>query len=561
VTQIGKYQIVEQVGEGAMGVVYKALDPVLNRTVAVKVMSEGLAQDPGLRERFLREAQSAGSLQHPNLVTIYDFGETDGHLFIAMEYIEGIDLEKLMDQNAPMPLPVKLDLIIDVLNGLSYAHRRGIIHRDIKPANIRIDQEGRGRIMDFGVARMETSNLTGTGTMMGTPNYMAPEQISGGPLTPAADLWSVGAMLYEMLTNKKPFAADTLHRVLFKIVSDAPPDLLAAAPGLPAALDEIVKKSLMKDPAQRYRTASEMANAVAAVRAKMGAARSSRTVSPRSSIEKELEDKRVATARSANRGFVLIGGGIAAALGLAMVGYIAFRPDPPAVTPTLTVAPPPVSPATAPAPAVTPPPPPVASSDANVATKTPASPLPPTRQTKAPATKTAPLTADTRPIRVDTPRVAVNAPPQTAPATQGNTTSAAPLTPVAPPPVAVSTPVPVATSPAPLPVPENPRPAISSIIEAYERAIGTRQVAEVKRVYVGMTPQQQSSWEGFFSSIRSITANLAITSLEVNGATAVARLTGAYEYVTRAGRSERQPASFQATFQREGDRWTLQSVR
>src|SRR5687767_1328398 len=150
-----------------MGVVYKAMDPVLNRTVAVKVMSEGLAQDKLLRERFLREAQAAGSLQHPNLVTIYDFGETDGHLFIAMEFIEGADLEELLGQQSPMPIATKLDLMIDVLNGLSFAHRRGVIHRDIKPANIRVDQEGRARIMDFGVARLSTSNLTGTGTMMG----------------------------------------------------------------------------------------------------------------------------------------------------------------------------------------------------------------------------------------------------------------------------------------------------------------------------------------------------------------------------------------------------------
>lgn len=569
-TQIGKYQVVEQVGEGAMGVVYKATDPVLNRTVAVKVMSEGLAQDVALRERFLREAQSAGSLQHPNLVTIYDFGETDGHLFIAMEFIEGVDLEQLMEQKAPMDLAAKLDLMIDVLNGLSYAHRRGIIHRDIKPANIRIDQDGRGRIMDFGVARLETSNLTGTGTMMGTPNYMAPEQISGGPLTPAADLWSVGAVLYEMLTSKKPFQADTLHRVLFKIVTEPPADLLEAAPGLPVGLDHLVKKALEKDPANRYRTASEMANAIAAVRAKMGAPRMSRTISQRSSIADPLRvSQQHATPAIPSRNWFAIGGAVAGLLFLvAAVGYLGRQfgksgPPPGTVAPTVAVAPadsaaatttppqvvtqaPVQAPIVAPAPAT-----PQPNREAPRVAATPPAGTP--RQTTVPETKV--------PARDTQPRVAAIVPTLPAAATQGNPTTQ--TTSVASPPVSASppvvpAPVPVTTAP---PVVVNPRPAIVSIVEAYAKAIGTREVAEVRRVYPGMTPQQQSQWEAFFSSVRSISANLDISSLEYSGSSAVARLTGAYEFITRAGRSERQPAAFQATFQRDGDRWTLQSVR
>src|SRR5687768_1995243 len=165
-----------------MGVVYRAADPVLNRPVAVKVMSDGLAQDEALRARFLREAQAAGSLQHPNVVTVYDFGETDGHLFIAMEFVQGADLEHLLRHNAPLSLAARIDIVVDVLNGLYYAHRRGIVHRDIKPANIRVDEEGHARIMDFGVARLATSDMTKSGIMMGTPNYMAPEQISGGDI-------------------------------------------------------------------------------------------------------------------------------------------------------------------------------------------------------------------------------------------------------------------------------------------------------------------------------------------------------------------------------------------
>src|SRR6476469_2972494 len=143
ITEIGKYRIVEQVGEGAMGVVYRATDPVLNRTVAVKVMCDAVARDDDLRGRFLREAQAAGSLQHPNVVTIYDFGEVNGHLYIAMEFVEGEDLETLLQKKLPLSLADKLYIIIDVLGGLAYAHKHGIVHRDIKPANIRIDEEGR----------------------------------------------------------------------------------------------------------------------------------------------------------------------------------------------------------------------------------------------------------------------------------------------------------------------------------------------------------------------------------------------------------------------------------
>src|SRR5215210_9189547 len=173
ITEIGKYRIVDQVGEGAMGVVYRATDPVLNRTVAVKVMCDAIARDDDLRGRFMREAQAAGSLQHPNVITIYDFGEVDGHLFIAMEYVDGLDLEKLLASRQPLTLQAKLELSMDVLNGLAYAHKRGIVHRDIKPANIRITEEGRAKTMDFGVAHLASSNMTVTGMMVGTPSYMS----------------------------------------------------------------------------------------------------------------------------------------------------------------------------------------------------------------------------------------------------------------------------------------------------------------------------------------------------------------------------------------------------
>src|SRR5437762_3342446 len=252
IPDIGKYCILELVGEGAMGVVYKARDSVLDRTVAIKVMNESIARQEDLRVRFLREAQAAASLQHPNVVCIYDLGDLDGHLYIAMEFVEGIDLEKLLEMGQPLSLQSKLDIIIDVLTGLSFAHKRGIVHRDIKPANIRIAEDGRAKIMDFGVAHLTSSTLTQTGAAIGTPAYMAPEQITGNKTTPATDLFATGAVLYELLTGVQAFAAPTMQSLFFKIVAEPPVSIVSLLPGLPAELDRIVNKSLEKNQSARY---------------------------------------------------------------------------------------------------------------------------------------------------------------------------------------------------------------------------------------------------------------------------------------------------------------------
>ena len=577
-----------------MGVVYRAVDPVLNRPVAIKVMSEGMAQDEALRQRFLREAQAAGSLQHPNVVTIYDFGETDGHLFIAMEFIEGTDLERLLLKGTEIPLPEKLEIMVDVLNGLSYAHRRGIVHRDIKPANIRIDQEGHARIMDFGVAHLSTSNLTSTGVMMGTPNYMAPEQITDGEISAATDLFSVGAVLYELLTNAKPFQADTLHRVLFRIVSDPAPSLLDVNAELPLALDKVVRKALAKDAKERYQSATEMANDLTAVRASLGAPRASRTVSQRSSIEKALLAQRPTVQMGEVNRWKLFAG-IAAGLLLIGVGggtamLLSNRSEPSPASPDAAAAPPAVTTAGAPttpapdtartttpapagagvvastpqpsAPQPSAPPPPSAAAPRAGATRSPAeveSRSGSTRQVTAGA-QTQPRDTE-RASRVAAPTggapASVQAPPPapTPPAPDPGTASQP-----ASQPVSVPT-QPAASASTPPPVTVNHRPAIAAVIAQYAAAIGTRNLAEVRRVYAGMTPQQAAAWSSFFSSVRSMTANLEIASLEVDGSTAAARVTGAYEFVNRAGRAERQPAAFQATFQRDGDHWRLQAIR
>ena len=562
VARIGKYQIIARVGEGAMGVVYRAMDSVLNRQVAIKVMSEGIAQDAGLRERFLREAQAAGSLQHPNVVTIYDFGEVDGHLYIAMEYIEGADLEHLLTHKAPLTLAAKLDIVIDVLNGLSYAHRRGIIHRDIKPANIRVDQDGHARIMDFGVARLATSNLTSTGVMLGTPNYMAPEQITGGLLTPAVDLFAVGAMLYEFLTDAKPFPGDTLHSVLFKIVSDPPPDVGEVRPELPRQLTDIVNMALAKDPADRYKSAAEMANALSAVRATLGTQRLSKTVSQRVSIDKALRAQHEAQVRKVAARRWRIAAGSAAALAVVVaIGALLLRRQTQASSAARASSMSTAAVGTAPVPAAG-----VALTDsAAIRRSTVADAAASTKRSGATLEQPKPQqtlarrdTAPRKPlVGAGTPAATTqgNASPQSAPVVPGLVPAPAATPPVAAPPVTSPDVKPAA------PTVESSRSAIASVIAAYARAIGTRDIAEVRRVHAGMTPQQQSGWESFFTSIRSMNATFDIASLDVSGNSATARLTGTYDYVTKSGRTDRQPISLQATLQLDRDRWTLQTVR
>src|SRR3954464_8532239 len=309
IPDIGKYHILELVGEGAMGVVYKARDSVLDRTVAVKVMNDAIARQDELRTRFLREAQAAASLQHPNVVSIYDLGEVDGHLYIAMEYVPGADLEAIVkEEAAPLSLQEKLDIIIDVLTGLTFAHKRGIVHRDVKPANIRIAEDGRAKLMDFGVAHLTSSNLTSTGASLGTPVYMSPEQITGGKATPATDVFAVGAVLYELLTGCKPFDSNTLQGLFYKILTEKPKPLRDVTPGLPSALDHIVEKAMAKDAAQRYQSALDMANDLSGVRAMLSGPSYPSSVSLSATVEHAIRRSTQAAKARTMRRELTIGG-------------------------------------------------------------------------------------------------------------------------------------------------------------------------------------------------------------------------------------------------------------
>jgi serine/threonine protein kinase len=269
--KLGRYEIIEEIGKGAMGVVYLARDPLIGRLVALKTFRVGFSaredEVAQFRSRFVREAQSAGILSHPNIVTVHDVVDegVGGTCFIAMEYVKGTNLKQLLQRPDPLPLGFVVEVLSQVAEGLDYAHSRGVVHRDIKPANILITPDNRVKITDFGIARIESSNLTMEGQLLGTPNYMAPEQIQGREVDHRADIFSLGVVFYEMLTRRKPFQGENLTAVTHKIVYDTFTSPEEIVRDLPRAFTEILGRCLEKDPNRRYPRASEVARELRAV--------------------------------------------------------------------------------------------------------------------------------------------------------------------------------------------------------------------------------------------------------------------------------------------------------
>jgi serine/threonine protein kinase len=253
-----------------MGEVFKAHDPVLNRFVAVKTIVGSLDANEDLRLRFQREAQSAARLNHPNIITVYDFGEEEGKIFMAMELLEGTDLREIIKSQRPLNLHQRLRLMEQICDGLGFAHAKEIVHRDLKPGNVHIQPNGQVKIMDFGLARLASSDMTKTGLIMGTPNYMSPEQVQGKRVDSRSDVFSLGAVFYELFSHRKPFAAESIHATMFKVVQCEREPLVKWVPDLPPSLVQLVDKTLAMEPIDRFQNATEVRDALRVLRKELG---------------------------------------------------------------------------------------------------------------------------------------------------------------------------------------------------------------------------------------------------------------------------------------------------
>jgi serine/threonine protein kinase len=259
-TVLGKYEIIDQLGTGSMGLVYRALDSTLGRQVALKVLRPESQMDTEIVERFRREARAGAQLHHRNIVTVYDLGDAEGGvIYIAMELLDGMDLRAAVKKQLPIPMARKVEMVAEVCDGLGHAHAKGIVHRDVKPSNLFLHSRDQIKILDFGIARLATSVLTRTGRILGTPNYMAPEQITGEKCDSRSDLFSAAIVSFEFLTGAHPFQAPFIPK---RIVNDEPERLRDIDPRFPADLDAALLRALARDPEYRFQTGEAFALAL-----------------------------------------------------------------------------------------------------------------------------------------------------------------------------------------------------------------------------------------------------------------------------------------------------------
>jgi serine/threonine-protein kinase len=267
-----RYEVLEVVGAGGMSSVYKAHDQLLERNVALKVLHARFGDDAEYVERFRREARAVAQLSHPNIVTVIDRGEADGHQFIVFEFIDGENLKELVERTGPLPVRRAVELALAIAEGLCFAHEHGIVHRDVKPQNVLLNGDGEAKVTDFGIARSldVEHGVTQTGTVLGTSNYLSPEQATGQPVTPATDIYSLGVVLYELLTGDVPFSGDNFVAVAIKHRDEAVPDITELRPDVPLRLAAAMECALEKDPARRFPTMRDFATALRGCMAQLG---------------------------------------------------------------------------------------------------------------------------------------------------------------------------------------------------------------------------------------------------------------------------------------------------
>ncbi|HUX89490.1 MAG TPA: serine/threonine-protein kinase [Gallionellaceae bacterium] len=293
ISQLGRYNIIGELGQGAMGTVYKAVDPLIDRIVAIKTINLSLAMDEKdeYESRFYQEAKAAGRLSHPNIVTIYDVGKSGEIAYIAMEFLQGRELRDILNDGKRMPVEQVINVVAQVAQGLAYAHENGIVHRDVKPSNIMIVRDGHVKITDFGIARMASAAVrTQTGMVLGSPKYMSPEQVVGKQTDQRSDIFSLGVMLYEMLTGQAPFAGENINAIMYQTLNSVPPPPSTLSPNVPEMLNFIVAKALAKKLEHRYQDAKEFAGDLYACRDRLPRPTSAHNVAqPRSTVASSVK--------------------------------------------------------------------------------------------------------------------------------------------------------------------------------------------------------------------------------------------------------------------------------
>ncbi len=556
---IGKYQIVRVLGQGGMGRVYEAVDPIIGRRVAIKTISANIVADEEARARFFREAQAAGRLSHHNLITIYDIGEADGSPYIVMEYLDGADLSRTI-RGGRLSYDRKLQIMIDVCEGLAYAHGRDIVHRDIKPANIFITAHGQLKILDFGLARGTLSEVTQTGRIVGTPNYMAPEQIRGDEVDHRADIFAAGVVFYELLSGRKAFEGDSVATTMYKVLESHPQPVHLLDTALPPALSLVIERALAKDKTARFQTSSELLDALLQVRGSPLAARDVLTPPvPLPVRGAELPGPRTSQRR---RPLVIIAAVVALAIGSAVYLMTIGRSEKekPA-TPVATAQPPTKELSPTPAAPPTPVPTPIPeASRRSVPASPPRAPIePPARKTPvetAPAVRQPESAADRAAVPRDkAPAAQPDVPPPAVPP---------PVVPVAPP--VVAAPPPAAPSPAPsasdaATAPENPSDAVRAVLTRYQLALESRDIDALKRIWPGLAGRQEEAIKTEFDRARGIAVRLDGVNVKIAGTVAAVTCRRDYAVTTGDGQTLKTATEMQMTLSRRNGGWTIDAVR
>jgi eukaryotic-like serine/threonine-protein kinase len=572
---IGKYKLVRVIGEGGMGRVYEAMDPVIGRRVAVKTISLNVVADAETRARFFREAQAAGQLSHPNLITIHDIGESEDTPYIVMEYLEGMDLSRAI-QKERLSYDRKMQIMVDVCEGLAFAHVHDIVHRDIKPANIFLTNQGRVKILDFGLARGALSDVTRTGKLVGTPNYMAPEQIRGDDIDHRADIFSTGVVFYELLSGRKAFEGDSIATTMYKVLETQPQPVHLIDEQLPASLSAIIDRSLAKDRSARFQTSTEMLDAIVAAHGRPNQVERSRLqtvqlpapAKPASSVKSATRE----ADSSRSKPMIWIGASVLLAV---LAGFTIWSQRSPAPEPAAPVArtepvPPPPAPAEnaaasapSPSPSFVPvPPPPAAapprSNPVDSAAKAPAR-KPSPAETAKPASAAAPSPApapEVKPEPTPAPPPVTTAPPPAEPAPA----PVAPLRPTTPPPAPTpATPPPAATPPAR--AEESPEIAVQAVLTRYRAALEARDIGALKRIWPALAGRQEDAISNEFQHARAIAVSLDGVDIRPagNGATVTCRRH--YSVTTGDGQTLKTTTTMIMTLARRDGGWSIDSIR